>query len=324
MRRLLTIAAAVAILLLALAPAALAAGPGWLAASSAAWSGTGTVISVDGSVDVPAGDRVDTVVVVRGTATIEGAARTVVVLHGDATLTGATADNVVVVDGTVNLAAGTTVTGGVATLHGDVVRDPSAIVAGRITTLDTSVAALAIALVPFLIVLGVGFLVATVASALGLAAFGARQVRSAEALITREPGPVLLAGLIGAIGLPLLFGIVTLTVIGAPVGLAALLVGLPLLAFAGWLVAAIWIGDWLLARHGTLEPAHPYRAAILGVIVLTVAGLLPLVSAIATLFGAGSILLAAWRGLHPAAPSPAAYVGPDAQTGWAAPATPAA
>ena len=313
MRRLFAIAASVAILILAFAPAAFAAEP-------VTWSGGGTIISVEGNVDVPAGQSVDAVVVVRGTATIEGSARSVVVISGTATLTGASAHNLVVVDGTANLGPGTTVSGNVSTLHGDVVRDATAVVAGRTTALDTNLAALAIALVPLLIVLTVGFFVAMEVAGLALAAFGARQTRNAEALISREPGQVLLAGLVGTLALPLIFGIVTLTVVGAPIGLAMLLLGLPLLAFVGWLVAATWVGDWLLERRGSRELEHPYRAAVLGVVVLGVAGLLPLVSAIATLFGVGAVLLAAWRTFRPATPTPATNAGFGPSTGWSNPA----
>ncbi|HEY5628543.1 MAG TPA: hypothetical protein VIR16_03450 [Candidatus Limnocylindrales bacterium] len=313
MRRLFAIAASVAILLLAFAPAAFAAEP-------VTWSGGGTIISVEGNVDVPAGQSVDAVVVVRGTATIEGSARSIVVISGTATLTGASARNLLVVDGTANLGAGTTISGNVSTLHGDVVRDATAVVTGRTTSLDTNLAALAFALVPLLIVLTVGFFVAMVVAGLALAAFGARQTRTAEAMISREPGQVLLAGLIGTLALPVLFGIVTLTVVGAPIGLAMLLIGLPLLAFVGWLVAAVWVGDWLLGRRGSVELEHPYRAAVLGVVVLGIAGVLPLVSAIATLFGAGAILLAAWRSIRPASPAATMNPGIGPNAGWSSPA----
>lgn len=313
MRRLFAIAASVVILILAFAPAALAAEP-------VTWSGNGTIISVDGSVDVPAGQSVDAVIVIRGTATIEGSARSIVVLGGSATLTGASARQLLVVDGSATLGAGTTISGDVSTLHGDVIRADGAVVTGRTVALDANLAALAFALIPLLIVLAVGFFLAMVVAALALAAFGGRQTRAAEALITQQPGQTLLAGLVGTLALPVLFGIVTLTVIGAPIGLAMLLIGLPLLAFAGWLVAAIWVGDWLLGRRGSLEAEHPYRAAILGVVVLAVAGVLPLLSAIATLFGVGAILLAAWRSIRPGTATTATSPGFDPNAGWPNPA----
>jgi hypothetical protein len=108
------------------------------------------------------------------------------------------------------------------------------------------------------------------------------------------------AGIAGMVGLPLLGFLLVLTVIGAPTGFGLLFVLLPALAFLGWIVAAIWIGDWLVAgTRGSREPGHPYLAAVIGVIVLTLVGIIPLVTAIATLFGFGGLLLAAWRSLRP-------------------------
>ena len=65
-------------------------------------------------------------------------------------------------------------------------------------------------------------------------------------------------------------------------------------------MAAIWIGDWIVAgTRGSREPGRPYLAAVVGVIVLALVGVVPFVTAIATLFGFGALLLAAWRVLRP-------------------------
>jgi hypothetical protein len=305
-RRLMAIAASVAILLLTFAPAAFAADPSIRA-------DRGLVLTVDGSVDVPAGQHVGAIIVVDGTATVAGSAEGLVVVGGTATLTGATVRDLVVVDGTVTLGAGTTITGDVQTLRGIVTRENGAVIAGRQLALEANLAAFALVMVPVLIVLAVGFALATLLGGLLLAAFGAKQTRDMEALISARPGHVLLAGIAGTIGLPILGGLLLVTIVGAPVGFALLFGGLPILAFVGWLVAAIWVGDWLLARgSGAREARHPYKAAILGVILLSFAGILPLVSGIATLFGVGALLLGAWRTVRPE-PSPAAPVG------WAQP-----
>ena len=115
---------------------------------------------------------------------------------------------------------------------------------------------------------------------------------------------MLVAGIVGAVALPILAMLLIATVVGAPIGLAMLFVLLPALAVLAWIVAAIWIGDWILARtRGAAEPDRPYLAAVVGVIVLAIAGVLPFVSAIATLFGFGALLLAAWRTLRHRVPS---------------------
>jgi hypothetical protein len=143
---------------------------------------------------------------------------------------------------------------------------------------------------------------------LAVAAFGSRQVRQVEDLITTRPGHTLVAGIAGTILLPIASILLIMTIVGAPIGFALLFAVLPVLALLGWLVAAIWIGDWLIARgRGTREAGHPYRAAALGVVVLALAGILPFVSGIATLFGFGGLLLAAWQMIRPE-PAPAAPV----------------
>jgi hypothetical protein len=294
MRRLFAIAASVAILLALFAPAALAAEP-------AAADGS-LIVSVNGSLDVPADQHLDAVVVIDGTARIGGVVDTVVVAGGSATLTGATVGTVVVLDGAVDLGAGTTVTGDVRTLRGTVTQRSGAVVQGSVTALDGDLAAFAVLMIPVFIILFLGLGIAGIAAALFVAAFGARQVREVEALISGRPGHVLVAGFAGMVLLPLLAITLLVTVIGAPIGFALLFVLLPALAFLGWLVAAIWIGDWLVAgTRGSREPGHPYLAAVIGVIVLALVGVIPFVTAIATLFGFGGLLLAAWRVLRPEA-----------------------
>jgi hypothetical protein len=319
MRRLFAITTSVLILLSLFAPAALAAGPD----DRVDGRTDSVLIAVNNDLDVAAGQTVDTVIVVSGDATIAGNIGTVVIVDGSATFTGATVVNLVIADGTADLGAGTTVTGEVSTLRGTVTQQPGSVVQGTIQALDRDMAAfaatVAVLMIPLLIVLAVGFALVSLFAALAVAAFGSRQVREVEALIEQRPGHVLVAGILGTILLPLVSFLLVLTVIGAPVGFALAFGLLPALAFLGWLVAAIWVGDWLMGKvRGSRETGRPYRAAILGVIVLGIAGILPFVSGIATLFGFGGLVLAAWRMLRPATP-------PAAPVAWAptAPAAPA-
>lgn len=314
MQRLLIILATVACLLGIGAPAVLAAEP--LPHTDR------LLVSVNGPIDIPAGDQLDTLVVVGGDARISGDVRTIVVVRGTATLAGATTGTLVVVNGTADLQAGTTVLGDVRTLDGSVVQQSGATVAGSVRAMDGDLAAffgaLGLLLVPVFILLFIGMALATIAAALLVAALGARQVRATGALIRREPGPVLVAGILGSIVLPLLAVLSIVTVVGAPIGLGMFFIVLPAVAFLAWIVAAIWIGDWMVTRmRGTAEPGRPYLAAVLGVIILAVAGILPFVSAIATLFGFGALLLAAWR-MFRHDPSPAGEAGAPLPTPSAA------
>jgi hypothetical protein len=292
MRRFFLVAAAAAFLLAFFVPTALAAQP---------IADRGTVlVAINRAVDIPAGDQLDTLLVIDGDARISGDVRTIVVAGGTATLSGATAENLTVLNGSADLQAGTTIAGDVRTFRGTVTQQTGASVQGSVTTLDADLAALAVLLIPAFILLFIGLGLTAVVSALLVAAFAARQVRDVESLISREPGQVLVAGIAGTVLLPVIAIVLMMTIVGAPIGLALLFVLLPAMAFVGWIVAAIWIGDWIVARRrGAPEPDRPYRAAVLGVVVLAVAGLLPFVSAIATLFGFGALLVTAWRMLRP-------------------------
>lgn len=296
MRRLAIVAATLALLLGLGAPTVLAA--------DRVGDGRSLLVAVDRTVEIPAGDHVDTLVVIGGDARIAGDVTTIVIARGTATLTGATAKTLVVVNGTADLQAGTTVSGDVRTLDGTVTQETGAVVAGSVRSIDVDVAAVGLFLIPVLFLLFLGLGLAVVAAALLVAAFASRQVRAVESLIVREPGHVLVAGIAGSIGLPLVAIFLVVSVLGAPIGLAMLFLLLPALAFLGWIVAAIWVGEWILGRaRGHVEPGRPYLAAVVGVIVLALAGALPFVTAIATLFGLGALLLAAWRTLRPAATS---------------------
>ena len=135
----------------------------------------------------------------------------------------------------------------------------------------------------------------TIVAGLALAALGARQVRTAEALISREPGQTLLVGLAGLVVVPVIAILAMMTIIGAPLGLAILLVAWPAAAYAGYLVAGIWIGEWLIDRDT--------RSAVNGRISRPWSAwsrcrscrLIPFLGAIASLFGFGAVLLMAWR-----------------------------
>ena len=97
----------------------------------------------------------------------------------------------------------------------------------------------------------------------------------------------------------MLLVVLTATVIGAPLAFGIAFGLWPLAAFVGYLVAGIAIGDWIVGR---LSPGvtreRPYLAAVVGLLVLELVGIVPLVSGIATLFGYGAVLLLAWRTLR--------------------------
>ena len=88
---------------------------------------------------------------------------------------------------------------------------------------------------------------------------------TAEALISHEPGQTFLVGLAGLVIVPLIAILAMITIVGAPLGLAILLVVWPAAAYAGYLVAGIWIGEWLIvpataAKRRSGRTSRPWSA----------------------------------------------------------------
>jgi hypothetical protein len=273
----------------------LATGAVAMAADGSA-TGTGRAILASGDVTVGPDESLDAVVVAKGTATIAGQVDAVAVFDGDVVLTGnASVGGILDVGGTVTLGPGTTVHGDIWTVGATVQQDPSAVVEGTIGSFETQLAALGIVLVPLLVLFSIGAGLVGIVGALVVAALAARQVRMAEAVIRRRPGTALGIGILGVLVPPLIAVAMMVTVVGIPLGLTFLLVAWPAVALAGYLVAAIFIGDAILAqmRGGAIEE-RPYLASVIGIVALAVAGIVPFVTPIASLFGLGAVVVTAW------------------------------
>ena len=191
MRRLILVLAAACLALGMLAPAVLAADP-TLDQSSR------VLMAFNGDVTVAPGDTADAVIVTHGTATIRGDVRSLVVIDGQAILEDARLESVFVAGGTLAIDATTVVSGDVRTLDTTVSADPAATIGGSMASLDQDLIAAGAALVPAIGLFLLGLVLVTIVAGLALAALGARQVRTAETLISREPGQTLLAGLAGS------------------------------------------------------------------------------------------------------------------------------
>jgi hypothetical protein len=290
----LTITTVAMVLLLALAPAALAA------ETHPGGRNDRALISIQGDVTLETGEQADLVLVIGGTATIDGDATTVVAIDGTALLRTGVAGSVVAIGSDVDVQAGAMVTDDILTLDAArVAVAAGATVGGSVRDLAPQLIGLGFVLGPAMFLLFLGFVLVTLVAGLALAGIAARQVRAAESLISREPGTVLLVGIAGVF-LPILLVVALIvTVVGAPLAFAILVTVWPLTAYLGYLVAGIWIGDWLLGRAGRgRAEERPYLAAVVGLIVLQVLGIIPPLSAIASLFGYGAVLLLAWRVLR--------------------------
>ncbi len=304
MRRLFGVVAAMVLALLVLAPVVLAADP---------LPHTGRVLlSAGGDITLPAGEHADAVIVINGTATILGEANTVVAIDGAAILRGARTESVVAVRSPIEVGAGTVVLGDVMALDSLVHQTGDAEITGGVKDLASFLLGIGLILAPALVLLWIGFGLAGIVAGVLLAGIATQQVRDAEAMISREPGQTLVAGIVGVIVTPIVAVLLIVTVVGAPLGLGILLMGWPLVALIGYLVAGIWIGHWALRQTARdREGQRPYLAAAVGVLILEAIAIVPVLSivvAIASLFGFGAVIRLALRALRsrppvqPAAP----------------------
>jgi hypothetical protein len=289
MRRLLAVAASALLVFLVFSPVVFAA--------DEAMRHTGRVlVSTEGDFTLPAGEQADVVVVVNGTATISGEVNTIVVVDGAAVLTGARTEANVAVRSPVTIGPGSTVLGNVTKVDSLVTRVGDGAIRGEVRDMAADLAGIGFFIGPALVMLYVGFALAAVAAGLLLAALAGRQVRAAEELISRRPVLSLVAGLLGVILPIVVIGLLIVSIVGAPLGIGILFGLWPLGAFLGYLVAGIWIGDWVLARVSPGRTRErPYLAAVVGLVLLQVMGILPFLTMIASLFGYGAVLLLAWQ-----------------------------
>lgn len=288
----------------------------------------GVLVRVGAPALVRAGETERTVVVVGSDAVVDGdVLENLVVVGGDARVAGNVAGDVVMVGGQLALEPGARV-GGDVLLHGNstIARAPGAVVDGAV---QRSAGVAFGPLAGWLLWLGVTLML--VLAGLLFAAAGGRQLDEAAALLLRRVGPVVVTTLVLIAAVPILAIIAFLTVIGIPVGIALLVALVPALGLAGYLVAAMALGDVVLRRLGRGrreapaeraarveagpareavapaapgEPArapaavHPYREIALGVVLLQLILLIPflgfLLVVLAAHLGAGALVYRAW------------------------------
>lgn len=252
------------------------------------------MLATQGDITIPAGDQADLIVVIDGTATIEGTVTTLVVIDGTANVTGASLQTIVAIRSHVEIGDGTVIYGELQRLDATVHQNGRIEILGGIKDLADTFVAVGAVLAPAFILIWLGFGLAMIVAALLVAGLASRQVRAAERLISEQPGVTGFTGFLGVIVIPVGAIVLFATLIGAPLGAGVLFQVLPMLAFAGYLVGGIWIGDWLLARTGPArERERPYLAAVVGVLVMEVLALVPilgLITVIASLLGFGAVI----------------------------------
>lgn len=260
------------------------------------------VMSTEGDFTLPAGEHADVIIVVNGTATVAGEANTIVAVDGAINLAGGTTESIFAVRSPVELGPNSVVLGDVMQLDSPVHQTGNAELRGQVSDMAAALVGLGAVLAPALLLVWIGFGLATIVSGLLLAGLAARQVRETETAISHEPVMTLATGIVGVFAFPIVAILLMITLVGAPLGVGILLVAWPLVAFVGYLVAGIWIGDWVLRRMAPERAAErPFLAAVVGLLILQAMALVPIlgiVSAIASVFGFGAVLLVAARRLR--------------------------
>ena len=261
---------------------------------------SGRVLIVSGGdVEVAAGEQADAVIVVGGDARIAGTVNTLVVVDGAATVSGATLETIAVINGRADLTAGTTVSGDVMRFDSAITHADGVVIGGTVKDMAGDLAAFGIFMGAAILLLWIGFGIATLLAGLLIAGLAARQVRVATSLISRQPGKTVLVGLLSLVVPPLLAVLAILTIVGIPTGIGLLVIVWPAVAFIGYVVAAIWLGEWILRQRSSSTPAErPYVAAVLGLLIAFVIGFVPLATAVLSIFGLGAVVLASWRTLR--------------------------
>jgi len=150
-----------------------------VAAAEPTLAHTGRVlVSTDGSIDVPAGEHVDLLVVVNGTATVAGEVNSIVAVDSTVSVDGATVEGIIAVGSPLTLGPGTRVLGDVSRFDSQVHLVGDAQVGGQVRDLAADLAGLGFVLGPLALLLYLGFALAAIAGGLLLAALAARDRKS--------------------------------------------------------------------------------------------------------------------------------------------------
>ncbi len=254
----------------------------------------GVLLRINGSAAIGPDEDVGAAVVVSGDLLVEGLARAVVVVDGTITIDGGEVDTLVVVRGTANLANGAVITGDVFLTESNLNDDGTGEVRGSI---NRDVEGFLVAFWIFGLLLAIGLGILAILGALTFAGVAPDTARRAGSAIRGDFGKVVLAGLGLWIGVPIVAGVLLFTIVGIPTTFAIWFAVLPAMAFLGYLVTGIWLGELIVAREGGV--GHPYLAAFLGTLILVVAGFIPglgpLVGFVAALLGSSALALLGWR-----------------------------
>lgn len=256
----------------------------------------GLTLRITGDVTIAKGETVGAVVVIDGTATIDGTVTdTLFVINGTAIINGTVQNDVTVISGTLDLRNGANVKS-VNLFDSDLIRADGVTVTGAIDQRDGFEVPSGV-LAALSIYFWIAMTLTIVVAGLAFAAIGGRQLNEAAHVFTGEPSNTLIGTIAFWVAVPVLAVVAIMTVVGIPLGLAVLLVLLPSVWFAGYIVAGAALGKLILHRGD--NSGRPMAATTLGLVLLQLAVIVPvvgvLVAMLAGTWGAGALAFMAYR-----------------------------
>jgi hypothetical protein len=255
---------------------------------------------VDDDLTVDPGRSIGTVVIADGTLEFLGEADVIIALDADVRIAGHVGD-VIAVNGQVDLAPGAVVDGNVQLVQALLLRDPGATIHGTIR--DDSSLVFGAGLGTLGLLFGIGYSLALLVAAVLFAGIFPRVAHDAGMAMTKEVAKTALGTLTVWILVPIAAVLLMTTIVGIPFAVGLLMFLLPTVAFIGYLVAAVRLGDAILSRwrKGPAED-HPYAEALVGMLVLIVVSWIPGLGGVLTLLaflgGSGALALMAWRAMR--------------------------
>lgn len=258
------------------------------------------LIGISNDVTLAADETANAVVIVQGTAVIEGATQGIVAIEADVTISGpeASVERIISIGGSLTVIGGASVEN-VGYVDTDVTGVDATLISGEMSDIQSEIVTFLTWAVAWIAVLlfcvWIGVFVATLAAGLLLTAFGTSQTRRAAWTIGNDPLKVLAAGLVAVILPWIIFTLLAVSIVGLPLAFLLAIMWV-FVVFLGYLTVGLWIGERILRRARTAN--RPYGAMFLGTLVLILLSVIPFVSIIAAWVGLGSVSLAGWRVLR--------------------------
>ncbi len=260
-------------------------------------SDAGFVMRIDGDLTVREGESVDAAVVISGNVQIDGTVEDFLMLiDGDGEISGRVDGDVVAISSTIDLTAGAVIDGDVSLIDSDLNQAPGSQVLGDIDD-EFEINWWVLLIVNF--VFWIGMTIAVLVFGLLLVAAAPRQATNAAAAMIADPGWSILSAAITFIGIPIAAIIALVTVIGVPLGIGVLAFLLPALWFLGYLVGGLMLGTLIYSRASEPVSGNRYLAVVTGLAIVQLFILVPflgiLIGVLIGLWGAGAVVLLAWR-----------------------------